>query len=235
MNGGLILEPARRKDRFHDQVFGAAPFMEEIKPLGRDVSKVPDIFQGEENTCVVCAVTWIEQFDSKNNPNLSHEWLRDIAHVGERGATFNQVLEPARKVGILLQEAWNKGLQNIDFPTALMEAGNYRWPGYLYVRDLSKFGIYNALKKSPLIIGVRDWKGVGPHAMVVYDVTEDGQALKGKNWWEEEVDAVVPFEVVVKAAYPTEFPEGFNKFKARLPFLEILIEKIRFFLQKYAI
>lgn len=232
MKGGLILDAPRIKDFSHEVVFGSAPFLERIAPLNRDASNIPDIFQGQENTCVVCAATWVEQFNN-NGVDLSHEWLRDIAHVSGRGATFNQVLEPARKIGILSQSFWDAGLPDTDFEAAMQEASTYKWDGYFYVTDLSPQGIYHALKQSPLIIGVKDWQGVGPHAMAAYDVTEDGQALKCKNWWEGETDTVVPFELVVKAAYPGSLPEGVDKLQARLPFFNALQNKLCFLMNKY--
>lgn len=228
--GGLIFESPNFKDFDFNLVFGAAPFMEEIKPLGRDISDIPVICQGSENTCVSATLTWIRQWMDKNKPDLSHEWLACISNTGERGAKPSQVLEPARKIGIIPEAAW---MENLDFEHRVQLASEYKLPGYFYVRDLSKYGLYHALKSSVLAIGVKDWMGVGPHFMAAYDVNEEG--LMCVNWWNEnEQDkAVVPFEKVVIAVAFNELPEGMDKSQARLPFFNVLNDKLRFLFNKY--
>ena len=237
MKSGLIIESPRRKDFAHERIFGAAPFLEEVKPLGRDISDIPVVYQGRFNTCVSATITWIRQFEDNNKTNLSHEWLADISQTGEQGAKPSQVLEPARKTGIITQGSWDMNLEKIDLNAALNEAYEYHIDNYFYVQDLSKFGLYHALKDCPLAIGVISWKEINsPHMMAAYDVTEDGQALKCANWWKEDEQDVqeVPFEKVILAVAVKSMPEGFTKKDARLSYFTVLRNKLKFYL-KYAL
>lgn len=234
MKGGLILEPPRFKNFSMELVFGAAPFMEKIERLNRDISGLPIVYQGNRNTCVSCALTWYRQWIDKKKPDLSWEWLAEISRTGEKGATPSQVLEPARKTGIAPDTYW-KTKDTRPFEEVILQAAEYKLPNYFYVRDLSPQGLYHALKQSPLAIGVRDWMGVGPHFMTAYDVTEDGQALECVNWWKEQEQdkAIVPFKDVVIAVAFLPLPDNVDKKQARLPFYEVLGDKLSFLLKKY--
>ena len=231
--GGLILESPRFKNFSHEKIFGASPFLEEIKPFNRDISGLPLIFQGKVNSCVSCAITFIRQWQDKNKPDLSWEWLADISNTKPAGATPSQVLEPARKTGILPQGQWDSNLKDVNFEAALNSAYEYRIGNYFYVRDLSKNGLYHAMKETPIAIGVRDWKGVGPHFMVAFDATDDGQMLKCANWWRDDTQdvQVVPFESVVVAVSFRELPEGFVKSAARLSAYTVLMDKMKYYLK----
>lgn len=235
MRGGLILEAPRFKNFTHEKVFGAAPILEKIEPLNRDISGIPVVFQGNVNTCVSCALTWIRQYLDKEKPDLSWEWLAEISRTGQAGAKPSQVLEPARKNGILKQDKWDEGLAKTDFDEALQEAYPFCIPSYFYVTDLSKYGIYHALKSSPLAIGVENFMGVGPHFMAAFDVTEDGQRLKCANWWKDGEQDVkeVPFEDVIIAVAFGSLPDGVDKKLARAPFFDVFCGKLRFFFKNY--
>lgn len=230
--GGLILESPQRKSFYHENVFGAAPFLEEIKVLGRDTSGLPVISQGSVNSCVSCSVTWVRQWLDKEKPDLSWEWLAEISHTRKNGARPSQVLEPARKIGIVTDDVWKTEL--LTFEEKIEKALEHKISGYFYVRDLSKQGIYHALKTSPLLIGVQDWGNVGPHAMVAYDVTENGQNLKCKNWWKEneQDEAVVPFDKVVLAVAFASLPENMTKNDARMGFCRAMLDKGLFYLKR---
>ena len=59
MKGGLILEHVKPKDYTHERLYGSADRTEKIVPLGRDVSAVPQIYQGDKPFCVAATITWI--------------------------------------------------------------------------------------------------------------------------------------------------------------------------------
>lgn len=234
MKGGLILEPLKFSDYSHEQVFGAAPSSIEIVPLDRDTSGIPVVFQGQENTCVSCSITWVLQWMDKEHPNLSHEWLAFISRTEQNGATVSQVLEPARRTGVVKETTWKAYNVTETFEDALQDAVEHQLPGYFFLSDLSPAGIYSALKKSPVLIGVKEYMGVGPHMMVAYDVTAD-QHLKCKNWWDEatQSEAVIPFESVIKAVGITKKPEGFIKEAAQFDIWDVILDKIIFYFKKY--
>jgi len=204
MKGGLILEHVKPKDYTQEKLFGSADRTEKIVPLGRDVSAVPQIYQGDRPVCVAATITWIKQFMS-GNIDLAHEYLAMIAKIGSNGAKPSQVLEPARKRGIASQNAWDEA-ETSDSLILEQSAEEFKVHGYTRITDLSMHGIYTALKRSPLAVGVSDWKGVGPHFMAVYDVTEDGLACKARNWWEGSEEEVIPFDKIV-CAYGFLSPE----------------------------
>lgn len=194
--GGLVLEPIKRKDYVHEKMYGSSYAPAELKPLGRDISNVPVVFQGDLPHCVAATVTWIRQFQNDDSVDLSHEYLAELADIGPLGAKPSQVLEPARKKGIAEQTAWDEKSSLLN-----ESAEKFKVSGYSRVTDLSIRGLYSALKVSPLAIGVRDWKGVGPHFMAAFDITDDGLAFKCVNWWDKEKTMVeeVPFKEVVVA------------------------------------
>ena len=220
---GLAWESYRFKDISFEKAFG--PFTTgPIVALGRDVSGIPIVCQGTENTCVACSITWIKQYLEKEHPDLSHEWLASISNTGPNGAKPSQVLEPARKTGILSQYLWGICASGDCF----VDAAEHRIPGYAFLEDLSPSGIYNALKLGPVMIGVDDWMGMGPHMMVAYDVTDDGTALKAVSWGNSSVqeDVVVMFKAVELAIFVGELPVSLEKDQSRLPMLTVLKDKL---------
>jgi len=220
--GGLILDGLARKDFVHERVFGSAPRYDRT-PLGRDVSAVPVPLQGDLNTCVPCSVTFVVEWLKQEHPGLSHEWLADISQVRPEGATFRQVLEPARKNGIVTRKTWTA---QAEFETMLEEAAKNRLPGYFRIMDLSADGLYHALRKGLVIVGVRDYRGIGPHAMVAYDVTPDGLALRCRNWHAGDTDTTVRFDDVVVAYVPNLLPDDKTKHDARLYMMDFLKHKV---------
>lgn len=213
MKGGLILENIKPKDFSHEKLFGSANRTEKIVPLNRDVSKVPPVYQGDKPFCVAATITWIKQFMS-GNVDLAHEYLAMIAKIGENGAKPSQVLEPARKRGIASQKAWN-GATSASDEKLEESATEFKIAGYTRITDLSLTGLYNALKKGPIAIGVKDWKGVGPHFMAGYDVTPDGLAFKAQNWWEGSEKEIVSLKDIVCAyAFLDSFEKPMHPFRA---------------------
>ena len=233
MKGGLVLEPLKFGDYSHELVFGTSS-PTEIVPLNRDTSGIPVVFQGQENTCVSCSITWALQWMDKNHPNLAHEWLALISRTDQNGATVSQVLEPARKTGVVKEETWKAYKVTETFEDALLDAVNHQLPGYFFLTNLSPSGIYHALQEGLVLVGVKEWKGVGPHMMVAYDVTTDGK-LKCKNWWDQNVQSEeeVPFDLVIKAVGIREKPEDFVKEFAKFSFWYVLLNKIVFYIKKY--
>lgn len=230
---GLKLESFRFKDFSHEKVFGSAPYSVTIKPLGRDTSGIPVIYQGKLNTCVACSVTWIRQWMEKNDTDrlvrLSWPFLADIAHIGPDGAAPSQVLEPARKIGIC---KWDTFFQ-MGAWTAREDAACFKIPSYTFITDYSTDGIYTALERGLLAIGVLNWKGRGDHMMVAYDVTDDGKALKAKSWWDEDhqTEEVVEFSQVEVAVSFAPLPKNVSREASTIPFIQVLIDKIISFLK----
>ncbi|MFA6158991.1 MAG: hypothetical protein WC763_05230 [Candidatus Paceibacterota bacterium] len=221
MKTGLILDGPHRKDFSFEAVFGSAT-PEERKSLKRDTTGVDRPLQGPYNTCVACSVTFVVEYLEREHPNLSHKWLAEIARIGEKGATLRQVLEPARKTGIVRDSVEDS---DASFEERLLDAVNHQLPGYFFVTDLSADGIYHALKDGPLIIGVRNYKGIGAHAIVAYDVTEDGQALRCANWHDGDQDVTVRFDEVAVAVAPKPLPLGVSKELAKIPMMTYLRQK----------
>lgn len=225
---GLILEAYRFTDASHEKIFGAAPPTIQIKPLGRDISGIPIVFQGNQNTCVSCSVTWVRQWMRKDQKQdmerLSWPFLAEISHTGPGGASPSQVLEPARKIGICQWNSYTPPESVSSVPVAETTAN--RIPGYSFVTDFSPQGLYAALSRGPLAICVMNFQGVGPHCLVAYDVTLDGTALLCANWWSENAQSVaeVQFRDVEVAISFAETPFGLDKEFHAIPFLEVLFD-----------
>jgi len=201
--GGLIITRPHRKDFVYEKlVFGAEKPIE-IKPLNRSISGLPVIYQGQVNSCVSCSVTFLKQWYEENRPELSWEWLAIISKTGENGASFKQVLDPARKTGICEEREWIQFDPTINkLEDLYLDASKHKIGEYFFINKIDPQTLYNALVNDPIIVGVWNWGGVwGGHAMVAYDVTEDGQNLLCANWWDNKVQSIatVPFDVVVKA------------------------------------
>lgn len=235
--GGLILEPYHFKDACTEKIFGAAPPTVDVKPLGRDMSGLPVVYQGSQNTCVSCAVTYVRQWMQKDSgkpvERLSWPFLATISNTTPQGAAPSQVLEPARKIGICEWNSYTPPASVNSVPAG--EASQGKIEGYSYVTDLSENGIYAALSRGPIAVGVLNFQGVGPHFLVAYDVTDDGTALKCANWWAEDYQsqATVQFTDVEMAVSFAEAPFGIAQEFHAIPFLEVLFDAIISFF-KYA-
>jgi hypothetical protein len=223
---GLKLESYRWKDASHERVFGSAPQGLEIRPLGRDVSGIPVVFQGRENSCVSCSVSWIRQWMDKNAgnipPRLSWPFLARISSTAPDGATPSQVLEPARKTGICLWEKWDGALDK----NTKLDASKHRIPSYSFVTDYTTQGLFAALIRSPLAVGILNFRGIGAHMMVAYDVTADGENLICMNWWDANapVTVSVPFADVELAVSFAPFTRDAQTHSIR-PF-EVMYDKL---------
>jgi hypothetical protein len=165
------------KDYSFIKIYGAAPDVAPL-PLARDISGIPVVYQGELNSCVACAVTWIQQY--LDNSSLEWRFLAEKSGTDKDGARPKQVLEPARKIGICSRDKW----PTQDFFERELDAYQYRVAGYAYLHDYSKSSIYHGLLQGPLMVGVDDYMGVGPHMMAAYDI--DGDDLVCANWWTED-------------------------------------------------
>lgn len=216
MPAGLILKRPKLKDYAFEQIYGSAPKNELIVPLNRDISNIPDIYQGPKNDCVACTFTFIKQHMEETHPDLSHEFLAAAGKTKPEGATPEQIADAARKFGVASQAVWDEK-QSVLLEEVLADAKNHKIGSYSYVQDLSMHGIYNALKKGLVAIGVRNFNGIGPHMMAAYDVTPDGLALLCKDSNNPKNPAVVSFADVVVAI---SCHEKVDKSVARLPFLQ---------------
>lgn len=236
MKSGLILEPPSFKDYSHERVFGSSSSPEDVKPLGRSPEAGAVVYQGQKNDCVSCAFTWIKQWHEQDGSDLSHEWLAYVSGTKPEGATVRQVADAARTVGILPQADWKEGA-TMPMSAARAEASAHRIPGYLFVQDLSPSGLFRALKDGPVAVGVRDFRGVGPHMLAAYDVTADGKGLKCANWWKEDVQDLVevPVSDVVTAVSVPNSPIPVPPGAARMPFWDVLLSKFSFHRLKAAV
>lgn len=218
---GLKLESYKFTDHSHERIFGTASLPVAYVPLDRDTTGIPVVYQGRFNTCVACTIVYQKQWEEKTGVRLSWPFLAQIAQIGQDGASPSQVLEPARKEGITTWDTFQNDLKDQFF----LEAANHKINDYSFVTDYSKKGIYTALTRSPLAIGVRNWKGIGDHMMWAYDVTPDGSALRAKSWWNENVqtEEIVQFDQVEVAI---SFAQDPNKTCLTIPFYTVLIDKI---------
>jgi len=171
---GWIRKPHHFKDWNLHKVYGS-PEPVPILPLGRDISKVPITHQGSENTCVSCTVTWIKMWMEASGVDLSHEFLASISGTTERGAEADWVLQSAKYDGICDQASWDKQGYTSDLLTLAEE---HKIAAYAYPPTLSKQNIYHALCIGPIMVGVDDWEGVGPHMMAGFDVSADGTKVR---------------------------------------------------------
>ena len=223
MQGGLILEAYKGKDKSHERTFGAAPSEIEIKPLGRSIDGIPVIAQ-EGNTCVSCTLTWIKQFDESEKSRLSWPFLAKKSGTTAAGATVSQVVRPATAVGIPKWEVFE------DDPfMSEIEASNHRLPTPTYLTDYSPASIYAALERGPLAVGILNFRNIGAHMMAAFDVTEDGKSLKCANWWDKTKQLVeeVPFSDIEVAISFAESKDGYKG----IPSISVLTDKLVSFIK----
>lgn len=192
-----IPRPFKFSDWSFHKLYGSAPRVP-LSPLGRDISMVPVTYQGMENTCVSCAVTWIKMWQEANKVDLSHEYLAKEAGTTEYGAEAGWVLDAAKNIGICEQSVWDTAMLAEAMDSS---ANGHRIIAYAYLHSLSKEDLYFALGISPIMVGVNDFQGVGPHMLAAFDVTEDGKRLRCANWWVQDSQEIVevPFEDVTFA------------------------------------
>ncbi len=230
MQGGLILTPPTFKDYSRERVFGASPDDIVIAPLNREISKVPVVYQGTENTCVSCSFTWVKQYQEASGVDLSHEFLAEVSNTNKQGATMRQVGEAARKIGIVDENTWNSRVVSPVADSLNQYALAHKIDNFFLLEDISPQGIYHALQDSPLIIGVSNFRGVGAHALVAFDVTADGKSLKCANWWKNDVQDVVevPFSDIVTALSVSKLPDYVHPTAAKIPAGIVLLKKLSF-------
>lgn len=231
MPGGLLRGEFSKNTPFFEDIYGNEP-VSEVVPLRRDVSNVPLVFQGLENTCVACTITWIRQWMDVNNTDLSHEWLAELSKTTKKGATPEQVLKPAEEIGVVSQVSWDElggAPDKVENPALRQEASHFRIPGYAYLRDLSLQGIYRALKKGVLAVGLKDYFDMGPHMVAVYDVTDDGTALKAVSWSNPSVPdlTVVPISSVESCIFIGEVPASLGSEPNFSAMLSTLLSKFK--------
>jgi hypothetical protein len=227
--GGLKIEAFGFKDHNFERLFPKKADVS-ILPLGRDITGIPVIYQGAENSCVSCTVTWIKQWYEKSGTPLSWPFLAEKSGTDSTGAVPSVVLEAARKIGICDVASYHT--ENAD-----EVAAQHKVSRYSFLRKYSPEDIFHALEQGPLAIGVMDFQGIGPHMMAAYDVTEDGKSLKCVNWWSANVQelAEVPFEnveVAVSFAQPDTLLDDRGDFiNFTMPILTVLKDKAVTFLQ----
>lgn len=217
MKGGLKLESLKFSDHNFEKVFGSdqAP----IVPLNRDISNLPVVCQGDQNTCVSCTVTWIKQWYEQSGIQLSWPYLAEKSGTDADGVKPSKVLDAAYHDGIC---PW----PDFNTPNADQTAEAHKIPGYSYVRKYDLQTLYNAIKLGPIAVGLTDYQGVGPHMMAAYDVTEDGKGIRCVNWWDPNVQQVVDITAdqveVAISLHPK--PEGIPNIT--MPPLSVIKDKI---------
>lgn len=217
--------PLRFTDYSYHKIYGAAPVNVQIKPLGRDITGVPIIFQGSKNTCVASTVAWITQYLNKA-PSLSQDFLAVESNTAIDGATPSQVLDAAHKVGTCESAKWLECNEKITHELELNAAQN-RIAGYAFLHDLSPAAIFDALKSNPVMIGVDSYRGSDPHMVAAFDVSDDSKSWKSANWWKStEQDVIyIPFaDVRFAAVILTEKPVG----NVTVPITKVLASKWSF-------
>lgn len=190
-------KPFKFSDWSFHRLYGSAPKVP-IVPLGRDISGIPVTYQSNEATCVSCSVTWIKMWQEKNHPDLSHEYLAKLSGTTEFGAEADWVLDTAKHIGICTQDVWDAKL---PIESQALSAQDHKIIAYAYLHDLRPHSLYHALGISPIMVGVADYEGVGPHMLAAFDVSDDGKRLKCVNWWVQTSQEIVeiPFDKITFA------------------------------------
>lgn len=204
---GWKKEALTRSDYSYHKIYGAPPFDLGIKPIGRDISGIPVVYQGNKFTCVASTVTWITQYLKKqkegNVKPLAQDFLAEVSRTEADGATPGQVLDAAKNIGVCESALWADSNEKI---TKELEenAKQYKIEGYAYLHNLNPKSIYDALMREPIMVGVDSYLGSEPHMMAGYDVENRGGVLgvKTANWWNpsEQDKGFVPFSDIKFAA-----------------------------------
>lgn len=209
---------------FH-KVFGKPPKDVPIVPIGRDVSGLPVVYQGDQPSCLSCCLTFAQQWHEKTGPRLSWPFLAQNSGTTADGNVPSKVLESARKQGICQWDLFQT-------PAATEDALNHRLQSYAYISDYKNpQAIYQALQQDLVLIGLDEYAGVKDHAVIAYDVSEGGQTIKAVNWWSETVQELieVPFSSVTKAVSLATIDSNTNP---TMPFLTVIKDKVVSFLRE---
>lgn len=208
MNGGFTLEALGFKDWSFDKFFQFKGIPAVFKPLRKieDADRVPDVFQGNTKACVPCAVSWISMYF---RPGLIVDWKTLAMRCGTD--------EEGTKPSVVLKTAFNEGLI----------------PNYFSLRNRSAANIYKALHVSPLVIGVAGLPMVPePHFMVLWDVTEDGKNWRCFTWDKENGQGYLELSLDFPIIYAANFLVAGNIVPKRHGVLEVLADKLEFFLKR---
>lgn len=171
-------------------------------PLGRKerATQMPILYQGDNPYCVPCSVLWLSNWFGATK-SVPFDQFLSKCDIDPRGSKPSQVLDAARKLGII--------------------------PNYLYLRDpTNQLTLENALKVSPLMIGLWDWPLVPNqgHEMVLLDKTEDGSWLC-VNWANPNRTDFVTLPSDTEFVSAVAFAD-LGGVTARLPFILGLIQKL---------
>jgi hypothetical protein len=159
--------------------------------------KVPVLFQGNENLCVPYTVLFLAAFQGGIDIKSILGTFMSRIRLDNKGSKPSQVLELARKMQLI--------------------------PNYFYLKKLDRESISNALKISPLAIGVWNWWRVPNqgHFMALIDETKDGWLCV--NWMNEKKHDFVtlPFDQPIQVAVAFADSEGR---KANSGFFDALLQ-----------
>lgn len=194
--GGLEKEKISRKDYIRERVFGGSPaeFVagERLKAIKESGILGNVIFQGSENSCVSCSFTFANMYNSwtKSNNKIGLSWR----------SLWNQV--PKYASGSKPRDNGDALRHNGQEETGKKNPEKYKINNYLYLGKKTYDGLLEALKDTPVIIGV-DAREAGlsennfGHAIVCVDLDENGN-LVCVNWWNAEAQDIVTISRDVK-------------------------------------
>lgn len=209
--GGLVLDKITTKQIYRENVFGFGA-EEPIKPLGKwenlkQILSDKWLYQGSLPACVTLGVCYVNSYNSKinndNNVQFLWGWLFDNTPSLAGGRRVSDVLELLRKRGV----PQDKFMPQANYLKLKNEGGrlktteemeddlkNWKIKSWTRLKDVSRQGIYTALKSGPVLIGVPGtnaawtsdyikYKGASwLHLTTICDVAEDGDWLLVNGW-----------------------------------------------------
>lgn len=218
MKSGWIKEPLSFKDYSAEKMFGATGGEVPVA-FSHDIKGLPVVYQGSENTCVPCSVTFLEQWFEKTGLALSHEFLAKISKTTPEGATPKQVLQPAKDIGIAPTKIYEK-----DYSDGFIIASQHKIGGYARLTNLAKDNLASFIHKTPIMVGVDNFKNVGPHMMVAYGYDLSTNVVKCSNWWDPKKQDLVDISFD-EISYAAKVYDDKDTTKQTMKILDVLKDK----------
>lgn len=266
-SGGLRLERPSFKDFSYEKIFGSAPALP--RSLGRldEVKASPLVlrpkYQADIPSCVVCTVSWINEFfswkKSNNDINLSWPYLFTKSDPTETGTKPRIVAQVARKEGMCEDQYFpqknyisNRQPLGEKQLVADLNARKYQMKNFSYLNDLTSEGFFRACSIDPIAIGLYvdldQWNTdnllIKPtdkkdilHMVALIDFTHDGDYVI-VNWWKEDkIDIRIldkSYPIITALSFE-DLPDGFSKEDARPDFFESLKSIFNFYVRQFKI
>ena len=219
---GLKRELRSRKDFIREQALGSAPNPNFVR--GERLNKIlnsplkelwPE--QGQDNSCVSCSFTFVNQYNSYFNDNncawLSWQFLyQNVPHYPPVPTGSTKV----RENGEFLRKTGQSKINETINPE------KFKIKSYFYTANLDTQSIKDVLTHAPVIVGCyTDEVGLSTerfgHAIVLIDLDEKGDFVAA-NWWGGEENIVtIPASVKFFSATTIEdLPDNLPKDQVRL-------------------